>query len=83
MSDTWLPIATAPKDETDIIVMYMHIDTQIVHNAFYASEGNGWEASDVGWWSYDKGEVSRIHLTGWMTPTHWMPLPSAPEGGSK
>jgi hypothetical protein len=68
----WQPIETAPKDETDIIVMYIHIDTQIVHTAFWL------ELS--GWWSHDKSEVDRMMLCDCMTPTHWMPLPPAPQG---
>lgn len=75
----WLPIETAPKDGTDVIVMYMHIDTQIVHNAFYASEEENWEPEDYGWWSYTNSEVSRTKLEGWMTPTHWIPLPKRPK----
>jgi hypothetical protein len=73
----WQPIESAPKDGSDVLVMYMHIDTQIVHNAFYASEVD-WDDCDVGWWSYDHSEVSRIKLDDWMTPTYWMPLPDAP-----
>ncbi len=75
----WQPIDTAPKDGTDVIVMYMNIDTQIVHNAFFASELEGWPTTDVGWWSYEHSEVSRIKLDDWMTPTHWMLLPEAPK----
>lgn len=73
----WMDIESAPKDGTEVIVMYMHIDTQIVHNAFYASESEGWDAADIGWWSYDKSEVGRILLNDWMTPTRWQPLPAA------
>lgn len=74
----WQPIETAPKDGTDVLVMYMHIDTQVVHNAFFASEADGWDSGDVGWWSYEHSEVSRIKLDDWMEPTHWMPLPDPP-----
>lgn len=74
----WQPIETAPKDGKDVLAMYMYIDTQIVHNAFYASEAQGWDAEDVGWWSYEHSEVSRIKLDDWMAPTHWMPLPPNP-----
>lgn len=73
----WQPIETAPKDGTDIIVMYMHIETQIVHAAFWL-DGEGVDAVDVGWWSYKYSEVGRVHLTEWMAPTHWMPLPEPP-----
>lgn len=79
----WQDIATAPRDGFEVIVMYMHVDTQIVHNAFYASEEDGWDIEDVGWWSYDKSEVSRIKLDGWMAPTHYMPLPAAPTTSQK
>lgn len=74
----WQPIETAPKDGTDIIVMYMHIDTQIVHNAFWNDYEDA-EEHEIGWWSYDHSEVSRIKLDDWMTPTHWMPLPTPPK----
>ncbi len=75
----WRDIESAPKDGTDVLVMYMYIDTQVVHNAFYASDGDGWDTGDVGWWSYEHSEVSRIKLDGWMSPTHWMPLPEPPK----
>lgn len=71
----WQPIATAPKDGTDVLVMYMHIETQVVHNAFYNHDDPD---DDPAWWSYDKSEVSRVRLEGFMTPTHWMPLPPPP-----
>lgn len=74
----WLPIEAAPKDGTDVIVMYMHIDTQCVHSAYYATESEGYEAGDIGWWSYMCSEVSRTKLDGFMEPTHWIPLPDQP-----
>lgn len=75
----WQPIETAPKDGTDVIVMYRHIDTQVVHNAYFCAPDEFVDAEDVGWWSYHKIEVSRIKLDDWMSPTHWMPLPAAPK----
>jgi hypothetical protein len=75
----WQPIDAAPRDETDILVMYIHIDTQIVHNAFWLDDAYAPEELS-GWWSYDKSEVGRMLLDGWMTPTHWMPLPKHPQG---
>ena len=75
---SWNPIETAPKDGTDVLVMYMNIDTQIVHNAFWLSD-EGCNDNIVGWWTYEHSEASRILLDDWMTPTHWMPLPTPPE----
>jgi hypothetical protein len=76
----WQPIETAPKDGTDIIAMYIHISTQIVHAAFWMSCVEGLDdPEDEGWWTYDWSEVSRTKMTGWMTPTHWMPLPEPPK----
>jgi hypothetical protein len=75
----WQPIESAPKDGTEVLVLYMHIKTQCVFNAFYASEEDGWDREDVGWWSYEHSEVSRIKLEGFMKPTHWMPLPAPPK----
>lgn len=76
---TWQPIETAPKDGTDVLVMYMHIDTQIVHNAFWLYDEFDEDPRETGWWSYEHSEVSRIKLDDWMTPTHWIPLPPAPK----
>lgn len=78
----WMPIETAPKDGTDIIVMYVHISTQVVHAAFWiGGEDEDWieDSRDIGWLSYEHSEVSRIKLDGWMEPTHWMPLPEPPK----
>jgi hypothetical protein len=75
----WQPIETAPKDGTDVIVMYMHIETQVVHNAFWMDEKDCWAGDNPGgWWSYVHSEVSRELLDDWRTPTHWMPLPPPP-----
>ena len=74
----WRPIETAPKDGTEVLVMYMHIDTQVVHNGFWIGTDETDEESEIGWWSYEHSEVSRIKLNAWWTPTHWMPLPPAP-----
>ena len=75
----WQPIDTAPKDGTDIIVMYMHINTQIVHAAFWMEYEEGLDDPDIeGWWSYVWSEVSRTKLDGSCSPTHWMPLPPDP-----
>lgn len=76
----WMSIETAPKDGTDILAMYMHIDTQVVHAAFWFGADDVDDEDDIGWWSYEHSEVSRIKLSGWMEPTHWLPLPVLKEG---
>tara|TARA_R110000868_G_scaffold339994_1_gene600624 strand:+ start:246 stop:848 length:603 start_codon:yes stop_codon:yes gene_type:complete len=76
---TWEPMETAPKDGTNILLMYMHIDTQVVHNGFWIGVSDTDDESDIGWWSYDHSEVSRVKLDDWMTPTHWLPLPKLKE----
>jgi hypothetical protein len=76
---TWELIETAPKDGTDVLVMYVHIDTQVVHNGFWIGTDDTDNESEIGWWSYQHSEVSRIKLDDWMTPTHWLPLPELKE----
>lgn len=81
----WHPIATAPKDHSeDIIVGFDMATVWIVRNAFW-DEGEMWEGSGFdsqddarGWWSYDNC-VGQVKLEGLYEPTHWMPLPSSPE----
>ena len=75
----WMPIETAPKNGTEVLVMYVHIDTQVVHNGFWLGANDTDDESDIGWWSYEHSEVSRIKLDDWMTPTHWLPLPTLKE----
>ena len=76
---TWESIETAPKDGADILLMYVHIDTQVVHNGFWLGASDTDDESDIGWWSYEHSEVSRIKLDDWMTPTYWLPLPKLKE----
>jgi len=78
----WIPIELAPQDGTNVLVMYMHIDTQIVHNGFWIGAEDTDDESEIGWWSYDYSEVTRIKLDDWMTPTHWLPLPKLKENNN-
>ena len=66
----WLPIESAPKDGTSILIRWAYTD---------APEQNHYE---VGWWSEEyedwiAGECSREPISN---PTLWTPLPPAPEG---
>lgn len=64
MSAEWLPIATAPKDGTDILgANAEHVFVVFwLHNAMHPKPGS-W-VSRPGCWAF--------------SPTHWMPLPPAP-----
>jgi len=73
----WQPIETAPKDGTDIIVMYIDIDTQCVRTAFWLDYE--YDPSQDGWWTYDCSEVGGALMTRIYAPTHWMPLPEPPK----
>lgn len=63
----WLPIETAPKDGTQFLFNAPQMDCGLSIGEFNA--GRLCSAFD--------GKV----LGDWVTPpTHWMPLPAAPEG---
>lgn len=85
----WQPIETAPKDGTDVLVFFDCATVPVVHIAWYRSREEwessgqfcgGWDSLEEweGWWSYTRGSVSQEKLEGYSTPTHWMPLPEAP-----
>jgi hypothetical protein len=77
----WLPIESAPKDGTDIIVGFDVTTVWIVHVAWYidGSESSGADTpDDIGWWSYVRHSVTQEKLEGIYEPTHWMPLPEPP-----
>ncbi len=74
----WQPIETAPKDGSEILVGYMHIDTLCVHNAFWLDYDEECP-NETGWWTYSYSEVSRTKLDGIYSPTHWMKLIPLPK----
>lgn len=80
---SWKPISTAPKDGTEINGYRPDHGVFTFRWAFMEEmvpkDSNGDPAEDYddtfAWWWHDRW--------GWMegdlTPTHWMPLPPAPE----
>ena len=79
-SDGWLPIETAPKDGTPIIIAVPTKDKDgfIVGEAYFDPknyEGGDW------WWAgtshpeHFDSPISEINHTA---PTHWPPLPAPP-----
>lgn len=64
MSDKWLPIETAPKDGTKILLLRDE----------FASTG-WWENGPViGYFITGSGTYPP-----WSMPTHWMPFPTLPK----
>lgn len=82
----WQPIETAPKDGTNVIVMYDFAGVKIAHIAFYRGEQE-WRESGrhtgsfsslrewLGWWSHIENSITQQKLDGLQTPTHWIPMP--------
>ena len=78
----WRPIATAPKDGTAILGYG-------VHDHSPADAQRGVKPGDH-WWSIMVWDIWRTPCASWVfakdghtvwsTPTHWMPLPTPPEG---
>lgn len=79
----WLPIDTAPKDGSEVIVGVEIASVWITRGAFYDDGGCfdvvGAERLEdqVGWWSYENS-VSQERLDGIYEPTHWIPMPAPP-----
>ena len=87
----WQTIETAPRDGTDVLVLFDAATVPIVHVAFYRGEQEwndsgqycgGWDTLEdwLGWWSYTRGSVSQEKLEGITAPAYWIPLPELPNG---
>lgn len=72
----WRPIRTAPKDGRWIIIYSTDLELPVSIGAYYREEerdergrfiGGGWTGADI------DGLPS-----GYLNPTHWMPLPDPP-----
>jgi hypothetical protein len=72
MTEQWQPIATAPKTFPSTRVLLWADDKIVIGywDAFYAEGGRGY----TGHSGFVDDESEEID------PTHWMPLPAAPEG---
>ena len=71
----WLPIETAPRDGTEVIVGFEQATVWIVRSARYVKRED-WidEDEEDGWWSYSSS-ITQDKLDGIETPTHWLPMP--------
>ena len=72
MSDAWQPIETAPKDGTAILG-YTTADIPCANNPPIALIRYFEDGFPRGWWGATGDSIILRH------PTHWMPLPAAPE----
>lgn len=72
----WQPIETAPKDGTDVILLFETGSATVGH--YYVTERLSFGKSvskSEGWVWTGKGFMGSIDVI----PTHWMPLPARPE----
>lgn len=70
----WLPIETAPKDSTSILI-YTPNSRRVVREAWWAIP---YEGSPDGYWSTPIGPTGRGYTILPEAVTHWMPLPDPP-----
>lgn len=65
----WLPIETAPKDETSVLLYVKH------------KTDNGYSVVQGSWFEAQFYADSKEHIIDWedgLIATHWMPLPTPP-----
>jgi len=65
------PIATAPKDGTKVLLWINRVSNDPYVDTVSLQYHIGFYSEHLGWWSF---------FTHTFHPTHWMPLPDAPEG---
>lgn len=74
----WRPIATAPKDGTLILVWFKGFGANAVR---WTDQGDD-PTSEYALWHVDENKHGPYAMRGYNDgdDTHWMPLPTAPEG---
>lgn len=77
----WQPIETAPKDGTEVLLFTVQEIDDFCDEAFTAVQIGHWDFGN------DRGDRVWHRPAGWHQtkigdPTHWMPLPPAPEAQS-
>jgi hypothetical protein len=69
----WRPIATAPKDETEVLLIWKHLGLEPRIGKWIPEwdyEGEGHAAGWFVWGPYVSGYC--------IEPTHWHPIPAMP-----
>lgn len=77
----WLPMATAPKDGTEILVLFDSATVNVVRLCWWDDgEPRPWDElpnqprpDDVGWWSYIHSVTKEKIEIG--KPVGWLPMP--------
>ena len=76
--DRWLPIETAPKDGTEVLLWFPPREVAI--NGHYGEVSDGdWESGYGNWMEWLIADELWFQEDPSDAPTHWMPLPKAPE----
>ena len=70
----WQPIETAPKDETRILTVIVGFHIAI---GWWFAEEEKWMTTDAEDYA-DEGSWVEAVRDSYYHPTHWMPLPEAP-----
>lgn len=73
----WMPIETAPKDGTRVLIYMPESSSRKVQEAYWAQPFEGAE-DDQCWWSTPYGPAGRGYTILPKAVTHWMPLPPPP-----
>ncbi len=77
----WMPIETAPKDGSEVLLGVEIASVWITRGGFYDDGymfdvvGSEKPEDVIGWWSYENS-VSQERLEGIYEPTHWAPMPN-------
>jgi hypothetical protein len=72
----WQPIATAPRDGTEILICNPEYNVVLTVRANDVWWIGSWNNKDV---IERVGEAAIYLASPWFDPTHWMPLPKLPE----
>ena len=73
----WLPIATAPKDGTEILVLINSATVWVAHIAWWkeCDPDDGFDPPEHrGWWSYVRHSVTQEMLDEYSIPIWWQPF---------
>ena len=76
MGSEWMPIDTAPKDGTRLLLAD---ETQVAIGKYEIEVGKTLIAADEPYWQeYDYSNWD-MECDDWFPPTHWQALPPVPE----